>query len=89
MSESIGHGFLGKNDYKEKENQPDYKGKVTVESIDYDIAGWIREKKGRKYISLSFNPPYRKDEEKSVSEHSANIPFPPENQTEDNEDIPF
>lgn len=44
---------LFKNDKKETDNQPDYKGwnKETGDSV----AGWVKEaRNGKKYISLSF-----------------------------------
>ena len=72
---SIGNGFLGKNDYKKKDNQPDYTGKCTVNTEEYRIAGWIMEKGGRKYISLAFNEP------------KPDSPRPQDNPVED--DIPF
>ena len=80
MSESVGYGYLGKNDYKEKDSQPDYKGKCTVKTVEYDIGGWIKEKKGRKYISLSFNIPWEGEKEEptagSHTEHPEDdIPF--------------
>jgi hypothetical protein len=52
-------GSLGKNRNKaEGSQQPDYKGKITVDGVEYWLAGWVREKDGEKYISLR---PEKKD----------------------------
>jgi len=46
-------GVLFKNDKKEKETQPDYKGNLTVDNVEYYISSWINtSKKGDKYMSL-------------------------------------
>jgi len=50
-------GALFKNDYKNAENHPDFKGPFYValdgQVIEFEIAGWTRESKGgKKYISL-------------------------------------
>ena len=45
-------GVLFKNDKKGNEKAPDYKGKVNIEGKEKDIAGWIREGKSGKFISI-------------------------------------
>lgn len=50
-------GVLFRNDKKEKETQPDFKGDVTVEGQEYWLSAWVQEsKKGTKYFSLSLQP---------------------------------
>lgn len=51
-------GVLFKNDRKNSEKQPDYNGNCTIEGVEYDIAGWIKEGKqsGKKFISFKFQP---------------------------------
>jgi len=51
--EDAGRGFIGKNDYKEKENQPDYTGRLTINGEEYRLSGWSREKEGRRYLSIA------------------------------------
>lgn len=47
-------GALFRNNDKEKETHPDYKGSITVNGEDYWISAWLNEsKKGTKYMSLS------------------------------------
>jgi uncharacterized protein (DUF736 family) len=57
-------GSIFKNDHKEKEQQPDYKGNVNVAGIQYDVALWVKDgKNGRKYMSAKFSEPYVRPEE--------------------------
>ena len=50
-------GSLFKNDKKEKENHPDYRGSINVAGTDYWLDAWIKESKaGKKYMSLSVKP---------------------------------
>lgn len=49
---------LWKNDRKTEDKQPDYKGSVNVEGVEYWMSGWINtagpnsKRAGEKYISL-------------------------------------
>jgi uncharacterized protein (DUF736 family) len=48
-------GALFKNDKKEKENHPDYKGNCEISGVEFWVSAWIKEaESGRKYLSLSF-----------------------------------
>ena len=48
-------GSLFKNNYKEKENQPDRTGKARIGGVDYKISGWVKKtQSGDQYLSLSF-----------------------------------
>jgi hypothetical protein len=49
---------LNKNDRKEKETHPDYKGSLNVDGVDYWIDGWIKDGANGKFISGSLK---RKD----------------------------
>lgn len=48
------NGTLFSNDRKEKDNQPDYKGKVLIEGKTYEIAGWKKtsQASGKNFLSL-------------------------------------
>lgn len=51
------------NDKKEKETQPDYRGKGNFNGTDFELALWHRETKdGKEYYSISFSEPYQKTE---------------------------
>ncbi len=49
-------GSLFKNERKEKDNQPDYKGTAMINGLQLEIGAWVKEAKttGKKYFSLSF-----------------------------------
>ena len=55
-------GMLARNDRKEKDTHPDFKGAINVDGKDYWLSAWTREGKpggkmeGRKYFSLSVSP---------------------------------
>lgn len=55
-------GLLAKNDRKEKDSQPDYRGKINVNGQDFWLSGWIKvgregsKMAGQKYFSLSVTP---------------------------------
>lgn len=57
------NGSLFKNDKKEKDTHPDYRGKCVVNGEEMEIAAWIKTSpKGVKYMSLAFSEPYQKEE---------------------------
>ena len=69
-------GVLFKNDRKESDKHPDYKGSATVDGVDYWLSAWIKEPKsgGDKFMSLSFQ---RKDEQFNSAPPSTgdDVPF--------------
>lgn len=63
-------GIISKNDRKEKETHPDYKGNCEIDNREFWISGWIKERKDGtgKFLSLSFSP---KDQQQSSSSASS------------------
>lgn len=49
---------LNKNDRKEKDTHPDYRGSINVDGVDYWLDGWIKDGANGKFISGSLK---RKD----------------------------
>lgn len=50
-------GSLFKNDRKESDNHPDYKGSVLIDGVEYWQSAWIKtDRNGNKYMSQSFKP---------------------------------
>jgi hypothetical protein len=49
-------GVLFKNDRKESERHPDYKGQVNVGGQEFWLSAWIKEGRNGKYMSLSVQP---------------------------------
>ena len=76
-------GALFKNDNKTKETQPDYKGNAIINGEPKQISAWINTSaKGLKYMSLTFEEPYDKNEVKTEVKTE---PLPPIV----NNDLPF
>lgn len=75
-------GVLFKNNKKEKEQHPDYKGQATIEGKEYWVSSWINtNKEGNKYMALNFQ----------LKENQQQAPKESEYQTLENEadDVPF
>lgn len=70
-------GSLFRNDRKEQDKHPDYKGSCMVNGVKMEMAAWIKESaNGSKFMSFKFSEP---------REQSA----PPAKKPESDNDIPF
>ena len=51
-------GAIFKNEDKQQDNHPDYKGSLNVNGLDLWVSGWLKtsEKTGKKFMSLSVKP---------------------------------
>lgn len=50
-------GSLFKNDRKESDSHPDYKGSALIGGVDHWLDAWINEdRNGNKYMSLKLKP---------------------------------
>ena len=73
-------GVLFKNDRKEQENHPDYKGSINTNGVEFWLSAWIKEGKSGKFMSLSVKP----------KEAQASKPAPKQvKQVDDSQDIPW
>lgn len=73
-------GVLFKNDRKESDRQPDYKGNAEVNGVQYWISAWVKESQnGNKFMSLAFSV---KEAEK------ASRPAPAQS-ADEGDDLPF
>ena len=76
-------GALFKNDKKESENQPDYRGPINVNGVDMEIAAWLKTSKaGKKFMSLSIGPKWEpkqtadsRPEPPPIDDFDDDIPF--------------
>jgi hypothetical protein len=70
-------GVLFKNDKREKESHPHYKGNIRVGNQEYWLSAWIKEGKTGKFMGLAVSP---KDEDYKAKsypkqESDDSIPF--------------
>ena len=76
-------GALFKNDYKEREGQPDYKGPFTGPNGEpQEVAAWLNESKGgKKYMKVEVRDKREKSEPKPEPAAQPDEPY--------NDPIPF
>ncbi len=56
-------GAFFKNDKKETEKHPDYRGSAVVDNVKYWVSVWIAEsRKGQKYFSVSYTKKDNQDD---------------------------
>jgi hypothetical protein len=78
MDKKDNSGVLFRNDKKESEKHPDYKGNITVDGQDYWLSAWIKEGKSGKFMGLAVSPKedYQpKQAPKKVSIDESDLPF--------------
>lgn len=55
--DNTNRGALFKNDRKEKDTHPDYKGSINVGGVDHWLDAWLKtDKNGKKFMSVSVKP---------------------------------
>ena len=78
MEKRDNSGVLFKNDKKDNERAPEYKGNIIVDGNEYWISAWIKEGKSGKFMGLAVSPrdaqpPASKPVPKNLDDDS--IPF--------------
>ena len=56
MEKKDNSGVLFKNDKKDTEKHPDYKGNIMVDGQEYWLSAWIKEGKSGKFMGLAVSP---------------------------------
>lgn len=54
MNDYDNSGILFKNDDKQSERQPDYRGDALIDGREFWLSGWVKEGRKGKFLSLSF-----------------------------------
>ncbi len=84
MEQKNNTGAIFKNDKKTAENQPDYRGNMTVDGQQWEISLWVRESAaGLKYFSAAIKEPYVKPTE------AAPVQKQQQDATAADDDLPF
>lgn len=96
-------GLLKRNDRKEKDSHPDYRGTINVDGVDYWLSGWLKTGKegsklaGQKFFSLSVQPIEEQQERRPAARPAARQAAPAARQQQTrgggfddmDDDIPF
>lgn len=57
MQQKDNSGVLFKNDKRESDNHPNYKGSAMVDGSEYWLSAWVnKSKNGQMYMSVSLTP---------------------------------
>jgi hypothetical protein len=82
---------LNKNDRKEKDTHPDYKGSINVDGVDYWLDGWIKDGANGKFISGSIKAktPRGVIEDHKGNVYDPNAPQPAFGPGDLDDDVPF
>jgi hypothetical protein len=68
-------GVIFKQEDKKHDKAPDYWGKVQVDGNEYKIAGWIKEGKKGKFISIKLTPAEEQYQPKTEQSTGDDVPF--------------
>ena len=76
--DNTNRGVLFKNDRKETEKHPDYKGSININGEEFWLSSWIKEGKTGKFMSLSVTPKNAQPIAQPEAAHAAaeeDVPF--------------
>ena len=90
--DNTNRGVLFKNDRKEKDTHPDYKGRINADGVEYWLSAWMKDGANGKFMSFLLTPKEQTQTAEQVTQKVA----PPQRQQQaapvvldDDSDIPF
>jgi hypothetical protein len=83
-----GQGVLFKNDRKEKDTHPDYKGSININGVEHWLSAWIKDGAKGKFMSLAVGEPKNKPQQARHESYGGNPNLPPP-PTDLDDEIPF
>ncbi len=87
-----GHGSLFRNDKGDNPLRPDYKGSAKINGVDVEIAGWLKDGKNGKFLSLAIKEQDNRPAPVKQAEDSfGSVSYLPDDDlgSDFDEDIPF
>jgi hypothetical protein len=84
-------GVLFKNDRKESDNHPDYKGSINVGGQEFWLSAWIKDGAKGKFMSLSVKPKEDQQRQGTPQRQAPTRQAPSRSQSAapDMDDVPF
>lgn len=72
-----GYGSLFKNEFKQAEKQPDYKGDLTdPNGKKWQLGAWLKkDKNGKTFMSLRMSEPFQREAQPEPPPYDDEIPF--------------
>lgn len=68
-------GVLFKNDKRQSDNHPNYRGSCEINNEEYWMSAWIKQGKNGAFMSLSFTPKEQPQQAPVVQDIDEDIPF--------------
>ena len=90
--DNTNRGAIFKNDRKEKDSHPDYKGSLNVGGVEYWVSSWIKTGQKGKFMSLSVTAKEAQQSQAPAPQRQAPAPAPRGASGFDdfeNSDVPF
>lgn len=93
--DNTNRGVLFNNDRKTTDKHPDRTGSINVEGVDYFLDAWIKEKDGKKFLSISVKRKNKQSQQQGEGDQqqerrpAPSKPKPPAGNDTDEPDIPW
>jgi hypothetical protein len=87
--DNTNRGALFKNDRKEKDTHPDYKGSLNVNGVEYWVSSWIKDGQRGKFMSLSITTKEEAAAPAPAPKQQAKQPAAASSGFDDMDDMPF